>query len=430
MKIKKARHIGVVDTYSPEMASTQHNYITAQSGAVHRNSHAVSYCLWAYRCLWLKAHYPEEWWASVLGNCNQDKLERYMSAARAEGIRFGEVDINRLTIRPVAHAGTNQTGDHPHVALGLISLKNVGDSLSTEFADADDATHDHDSIDDFVKEKGKHKVLLERLIKLGAFKNIHQNIKATWRWYLHKYCTGRIVRVRETGTDPLMKRNENGNFVENKYTDPSEKILITQLKEHHRILLLQRDGWSKESIEAERKRQVDEYKKLYPKRKNIPKKVVNWQPNPNDTAERVMSLYDDDYELTEILEFEKEFLGYHWHSPCDLYNISPDADIEHAKLTGRLEGVITKKFEGKTRNDRPMLKLIITDGHQECLVILWEDAIRAQPGDTFDTDTGVRLRVNYDEDRGSFTLQRGTLLSKLWSKKGWEKFREGDLDAD
>ena len=395
-------------------------------------SHAVSYCLWAYRCLWLKAHFPEEWWACVMGFCNQDKLERYMSSARADDVVFGEVDVNRLTVRPVAHAGINQVGDTPKVALGLISLKKVGESLSSEFEDTEEHNKITD-IDEFVKLKGKQKILLERLIKLGAFREVHPNIKATWRWYLHTYCSGRINRYAELGDEPLWSCDDDGDFVQDEPpTDPKdrakEQILITQLKNHHRIQLLIADGWNKASIEEERNRQVSEYKKLYPKRKNVPKKVLNWQPDPKDTRERVMGLYSDDYDLTEVLEFEKEFLGYYWHSPCDLYKISPGTDIEHAKITGRLEGVITKKYEGRTRNDKPMLKLVITDGRQECLVILWQNEMGLQDDELLVVDSGIRLKVQYDPDRNSFTLERGSIIGRLWSKKGWEEQHEGALD--
>ena len=48
------------------MRSKYHNYLTSTNNEViHQNSHAVGYINISYRCLWLKTHFPAEWWAAV-----------------------------------------------------------------------------------------------------------------------------------------------------------------------------------------------------------------------------------------------------------------------------------------------------------------------------------------------------------------------------
>lgn len=405
MKISSLKSLGVRQTYSPEMASSRHNYITGNSGAVHRNSHAVAYCLWAYLSLWLKTHYREEWLAAVIGHCHPDKIVRYMTAARSEALNFGEVDIERLTVRPVAHSGKNAINGTPSVAIGLINLKGVGEKLALEYADdvenvVNQAPEDgYSDVDHFVSIKGAQKTMLERLIKLGAFRKIHPNIKATWMWYLHNYCAGEV-------------------------TIDGEKVKVSALKKKHEELLYEKAEWTPAKVEEERQRQIRAYREMYPKRNVIPPKILKWKPKPVMDREAIMALYDSDYSLKELLEFEKSFLGYYWHSPCDLYNTSPECTIEHSKLTGRLEGVITKIMKARTRNDKDMLKLFITDGQDECLVILWENEMHNQDQSLLTVDMGIRLNVVYDIVRDSFILARGSHIERLWSMEAWESMRE------
>jgi DNA polymerase III alpha subunit len=418
MKIKSIKYLGKQTTYSPEMAGSQHNYVTENSSAIHRNSHAVSYCLWAQRCLWFKAYYPEEWWASVMGDCHPLKLVRYMGAARNDEVKFGEIDINRITTKPAANAGKNAIDGSDAVALGLISLKNVGDSIADAFAD-DSLTIEEEKkapadgyrdIDHFIEHKGKNKTLMERLIKLGSFTRFHPNVRATWMWYVHKYCTGKIVL-------------------------DGEKTNVTELKQKHRELLLAQDisptrpdGWTVDSMEQERNRQSDEYRVLYPKKKVIPKRILNWKPKPDESRDNIMALYEDDYSLIEILEFENQFLGYYWHSPCDLYHTNDDTTIEIAKMTGKLEGVITDKFIGMTKKSTKYAKLWITDGSKECVVMIWSQDLDRQDMSILKNDSGIRMLVDYDSDRGSFMLKRGSTISKLWTVKGWEELQDGVLE--
>lgn len=410
-------------------------------------SHAVSYCLWAYKCLWLKAHYPEEWWACVLSRCNQQKIPRYMSAARADGAKFGPVDINHMTVNVTALSGKLARDGQATVALGLISLKKIGDKKAPNFADDVHEVHDYKNIDEFVESKGKDKVLLERLIKLGAFAHLHPNIKATWMWYVHKYCSGKVIipweEVFDVDDSPfveyrgmvcdrqkfdVVKRKVRGEVMQDRTYAP---ITVSQLKQFHRDRSLQVDGWTEEKILAERERQVAEYQQNFPKRKKIPKKVLEFKPTPNESRERIMSFYPDDYTLKEILEFELEFLGYYWHSPIDLYHTDGGATVEHAKMTGNLEAVVVDKQTARTRNkNRPFIRLIVNDGTQDALVLIWEGEIGTQDPHLLTKDTGIRLKVDYDEDRNSFSLTKGSIIKPLWTKKGWDELQEGGLPEE
>jgi|19_taG_2_1085344.scaffolds.fasta_scaffold00041_86 DNA polymerase III alpha subunit len=411
MKIKSIRSLGVQKTFSPEMESAQHNYITGNSNAVHKNSHAVSYCLVAHRCLWLKAHFAPEWWAAVMSDCHPLKLIRYMGIARAEkweatdityqgtyqpeeratSVVFDTINVHNLT--------TDFTATGDKVNQGMIGIKGIGEAAAGLFVGRGEFL----DIDDFIEKKGaKSKVVMERFIKLGAFGTLegHENSYATWMWYQYKYCSGKD---------------------------------ITQLRKQVRQRLLDEDKWDEDAVEEERQRQTSEYKAQFPNRRKIPNKIQNWKPKPDDRRERVMALYADKlFSLEETLEFEKQYLGYYLHSPLDLYDIQGDCNIEAAKEVSKnggdpkLEVVITDLQFAETKTKKEYARLIVSDGMQSALILLFSNELAMQAANSLVVGTGVQACVDYDEMRGTFTMKRNQILVKLLPKNWRERQREID----
>ncbi len=362
-------------------------------------SHGVSYCLVAYQCLWLKAHFAPEWWASIMSDCKPDKLVRYMGVARAEGweptkisycgkykgdgtvkgVKFSTTNVNNLT------EDFTVTGDT--INQGLIGIKGIGKKAAKVFTGKGNFTN----VDEFVDGR-KSKSVMERFIKLGAFKHLpgHENTKALWTWYQYKYC--------KSGKDMTALRNEI------------------------RATLLKNDGWTEESIKKEITRQAIEYRRQYPKRSKIPLKITNWRPKVNDAREQVINLIADDYALAERLEFQKKFLGYWIDSPLDQYNGSDNNTIAKAKEAAKngdsviLEGIIVDVQDGQTKRGQPYLKIFITDGIQKCLVFMWSNELALQDFDAVKENQGVRIIVDYDEKRGTFAVCRGETVNKLTQK--------------
>lgn len=384
MKIIKVTSLGIQDTYSPEMLSEQHNYI--RNGVVHKNSHAVSYCLVAMRCLWLKAHFAPEWWAAVMNDCKRDKLIRYMGTARSEKwqptpiTQLGRnyADSDRFSILNIHNITTNYTVTGNTINQGINGIKGLGETAAKKYVGQFDFTH----IDQFIEQKsGKDKMAMERFIKLGAFKNLqgHENTKALWIYYQYKH-------------------SDN-----------------TALKREVRTKLLERAGWNEQTIQEEINRQAGEYKKTYPKRNKIPATIKNWKPKPDDTFDNIMSLYDHDkYTLDEILQFEKEYLGYNLHNPLDAYETTGTRTIEAARNgSTRLEVVITSLEMAKTKNGKDYVRMIVNDGVQECLVFIWANELMQQADDILAVNVGASMRVEYDSQRGTFTLCRNEIIRPL-----------------
>ncbi|MDP6587718.1 MAG: hypothetical protein QF535_23945, partial [Anaerolineales bacterium] len=229
-------------------------------------SHSAAYILVAYWCAWLKTHFPPEWWASVMSSCHSDRIPKYMNTARLEGVKFGSLSADKLTPRFSVDSSLEVTP-------GLTSIKGIGNKAAVKWTAS--AEREYANIDEFVTANGKDKRVMEPLIKLGAFSKWHSNLQATWGWYQYRYCTGKV---------------------------------FTQLRRDIRARLIEEE-WAGKSIPEARQKQIEGFKRLHPKRK-VPAKLTNWEPKAKDTRENVMALYPQDFDLKELLDFEKQYLGY------------------------------------------------------------------------------------------------------------------------
>lgn len=349
-------------------------------------AHATAYVVVAYRCLWLKAHFPAEWWAAVMSDCDNERLARYMGYARADTVKFGGFDIDKLSKKFTVVGGM--------VAPGITSIKGVGNTAD----EIVESKQTYTDIDDFVTKNGRSKIICEALIKLGAFDKKHANKKATWTWYQYAY-----------GSDDDSKQTKK--FVKCAF------------------------GWPKEEIAKERERQLAEYFAQYPNRKTIPPKLKNWLPktpfkrnsytmpeviseemyllakNIEPTREQVMALVKHDYDLKELLGFEKQYLGYHFHSPLDMFKHTGDHTIAKARTTGILEGVIDKCTKRKKQTE--FAEVVVTDGLETVRVMVWSDELANNGGDIFQEGIGVRMRVTWKDQFKSFNLKKGSIIMPL-----------------
>ena len=359
---------GASKTLGQEWAETLWKRQVSFGHYAFNRSHSCAYILVAYWCAFLKVHFAPEWWAAVMSGCHSDRVPKYMNTARREGVKFGPIDIENIHSEFSVDANLE-------VMPGLTSVRGIGDKASAKLI----GCHKYADVDAFVLANGKAKTVMEPMIKLGAFQRYHNNIKATWMWYLYKYCSGKE---------------------------------ITQLKAVIRAKLT--IAWTPDKIKAECERRTADFRKFNPKKK-IPSAVSNWKPPINDTRENVMALYSDDFTLNERLKFEKHYLGYYWHSPLDLYETS-GATIASVKEAlggfGKLEVVVEKLVESKTKNDKSMGRLHITDGLSNCTIVLWHDQLEVlRP--YLKEGWGIQVEVKYDKERDSFTLAKSGMGVKL-----------------
>ena len=131
-------------------------------------SHAVSYAVVSYRTAYLRAHYPCEFFASlltsVLGETSKTRLGKYISEAQRLGISVLPPDINESQMTFSVHDG--------HIRFGLLALKNVGVSF-LEAIFEERRKRPFSDFEDFAERMSLqgdgNRRQVEALIKCGAF---------------------------------------------------------------------------------------------------------------------------------------------------------------------------------------------------------------------------------------------------------------------
>lgn len=133
-------------------------------------SHSAAYGLISYQTAWLKAHYPVEFMAGLLGNDmdKTDKLTSLIAECRRMGIAVLPPDINQseLKFTPSEHRG------QPAIRFGLAAIKNVGSGAMEAAIDERKKNGPFASLADFCSRLDARTVnrkIVESLVKCGAF---------------------------------------------------------------------------------------------------------------------------------------------------------------------------------------------------------------------------------------------------------------------
>lgn len=379
-KVEKQWKEGAQKTLGEQAASDWWTRMETFGRYAFNRSHALAYSIITYRCLYLKAHFPAQWWAAVMTECHSEKLRGYMSAARRDGVQFGTLDVNNLT-----HGFTVDQGC---VIPGLKTIKKVGDKASAHFCSIQGPFRD---IDEMVQKTGKHKNTYERLIKLGAFDKLCPNRKGLWTWYQYAYASG-----------------EDSSAVR---------------KEYNALFAM-----PQEQVEAERQRQIDAFRREFPKRK-VPYKLLNWKPKPKElTKDDIIPLVTD-YTPAERILLEKDLLGYYWSSPLDIYDTMGGKTVENAKIEAEgaiIEGVIEGISQKSMKKGGVFYIIHLNDGVQSADVVVWADVFMSTDPKALDVGAGIRLCVDYNEERKGFKISSGSTIIAL-TKRGKEKEVEKEV---
>lgn len=353
-------------------------------------SHAAAYSVVSWRCLFLKAYFPTEWWASVLSHTNPDRRAKYIGLARIEGIKFGTVNFNNL------QSDFHVKGDE--ILPGLSIMKGVGPKAALQLSSKGKTSLS--SLDEFMKLHSDgdkllvNKTSLARLIKLGAFDDCHKNRRALWYYYIYKY------------TDHDLR-----------------KKIVAKLDEEF--------GWTNDKILEERRKMAVDWKNNQKNpNKNVPNRILAWKPKKIEyQLEHFEKLFKNDYSLTDILLIEKDFYGFYWHSPMDLY-MNAKHDIEDAKDSGILECVIKDIEIAKSAKGNDYLRLTVTDGLEEVKMLVFGEQITSSDAKLFNDGVGIRAEVTWSDKFRSFSCKKGKQIVGLVKKVDYERFYNKEEIAD
>ena len=132
-------------------------------------SHAAAYAMIGYRTAYLKAHYTEEFMASLLNAelSDIDRIAFLVNEAKQAEIEVLPPDINESSINFVP------TG--PKIRFGLLAIKNVGAEITKNIIEERSLRGPFRDINDLlvrVQHKDLNKKSLESLVKCGALDSL------------------------------------------------------------------------------------------------------------------------------------------------------------------------------------------------------------------------------------------------------------------
>ncbi|MBX7540538.1 DNA polymerase III subunit alpha [Qipengyuania sphaerica] len=146
------------------------------AGYGFNKSHAAAYALLAYQTAWLKAHYPEEFFAaSMCFDMHQsEKLTIFVDDARRQGIAVEPPCINRSE----AEFTVEQTDDGYAVRYALAGIRNVGEKAMDAIVHEREASGPFESLQDLFERIPKGSMnsrQLEALACAGGLDSLEPN---------------------------------------------------------------------------------------------------------------------------------------------------------------------------------------------------------------------------------------------------------------
>lgn len=163
-------------------------------------SHAAAYAINAYNSLWLKVHYPLEFWSVALSRASKDDFPRYINEMnQTEGIEIKPANINKSDVGIVGDKKSNS------VYWALNATQQVGEKAQQQIIEERGKNGEYFSLEEFVdrhsfKGSSVNKSTVENLIYSGAFDEMGEtrefsNIFSAREYMLGKYREKNRIKI-------------------------------------------------------------------------------------------------------------------------------------------------------------------------------------------------------------------------------------------
>jgi DNA polymerase-3 subunit alpha len=183
-------------------------------------SHSMAYAFLAFQTAYLKAHFPEHFYAAVLSSEAQDaaKVFKYSKELRAQGIALLPPDVNESFSGFTPRSGA--------IRYGLAAIKGLGQSIVNSIIEAR-KDGPFKSFFDFCERLGHgalNKRVLEGLVGAGAFDSLKSDSREMheWRGALFNSIDAALSRAHRVRRERMQGQNglfaaadfENSGYVE------------------------------------------------------------------------------------------------------------------------------------------------------------------------------------------------------------------------
>ncbi|MEG0730971.1 MAG: DNA polymerase III subunit alpha [Vagococcus sp.] len=160
--------------YTEQVANEVYDYIEHFANYGFNRSHAVVYSVLAYQMAYLKLHYPECFFTSLLHSVknNTGKINEYINEAKKNGVKISPPDINKSEFSFTLNKGK--------ILFGFSSLKGVRKDFIQHIIEVRKESGPFTSLENcLVRISGKwlKETNILPLIYIGAFDSLHGNRK-------------------------------------------------------------------------------------------------------------------------------------------------------------------------------------------------------------------------------------------------------------
>lgn len=203
---------GVEESYAKELWDQMVKF-----GAYAFNkSHAIAYSRNGYNCLWLKVHYPIEFWSVTFSYAESKDYPFYVNEIQKSGnIELRTVDINKSDINIVSDVKTGS------MYWALNSVKQCGEKAQEFISKERHENGEFFSLDEFIDRcviKGSpvNKSVIENLIYSGAFDKLenierpHERLKLIESYRENKKV--KILEDKDLLTNIIKARKEKNDW--------------------------------------------------------------------------------------------------------------------------------------------------------------------------------------------------------------------------
>lgn len=379
--------------YDLEVEYSTHNFILP-NGVVTSNSHAVAYTYTSSRLLYLKAHYPLEFFCSTLGlEGDEDKVKMYKREAERSGIKINRCDLNKSKV--------NYEIMDDEIYIGFSNIKGIGREVAEKIVQG----QPYKSIGDFLGRFGTDKRIVEPLINLGVFKDAPPNVLTEFYEDYKKWSKG--------NSDKEKRNQKRRDEVAESIRSLLKKETPPEVTSHDAIMKVYEEGEAK-GMRVWLLAEFDE-RDLLVLVKKYAKSVLNFEHKANFNKENSISLenwkpqgrYPAD-KWPNVFELERDHYGFSWEHPIQK---SPDYIGGHSFnifkgdeeiVNAGVEVMITKKPQEKiSKNNNRYYYVLVEDEDWNVEVV------------TFWSEDYARFKEeleywNEEQGRGNFLRMRVT----------------------
>lgn len=280
--------------WNEESVQQLYDQVASFSGYGFNLSHSVCYSVLSARLLYLKTHYPLEFFAAIL-SCedDEDKIKEYRAEAERFGIKIKPVDINVSDVKFAIRG--------EEIYVGLSNIKGIGVEVARRIVEGQPYT----SFSDFLNKFGTDASVVKPIVGLRLFKEAdpvslyefyeyykNETKKRQDREKRHEVSKQNIAKelryILQSGTDD--------NY-EVEYAFLEQWMAGEEKEFQHGV-----DAWR---VVKKYKRCVETYRNKV--EADSPVDIMNFKPTGSISDDKLQAIYEAD-----ISEAERTWYGFGW----------------------------------------------------------------------------------------------------------------------